>query len=174
MSFEVGQKVAGKVTGITHFGAFVSLPDNKTGLIHISEISDSYIKDLNTVLTVGQEVEVKVLTIAADGKISLSLRQASEQAQAKPETASRPKPAFNKDGDRKFNKQPQSDNAPRFNKGKDAPARPTFSSNQNTPVKKEGDFDSLMSGFLKDSEDRLSSLRRNTEGKRGGRGGRRS
>ena len=53
MSFEVGQKVAGKVTGITHFGAFVSLPDNKTGLIHISEISDSYIKDINTVLTVG-------------------------------------------------------------------------------------------------------------------------
>ena len=94
MSFEVGQKVAGKVTGITHFGAFVSLPDNKTGLIHISEISDSYIKDINTVLTVGQEVEVKVLTIAADGKISLSLRQASEQAQAKPETASRPKPAL--------------------------------------------------------------------------------
>ena len=172
MSFEVGQKVAGKVTGITHFGAFVSLPDNKTGLIHISEISDSYIKDINTVLTVGQEVEVKLLTIAADGKISLSLRQANEEA--KPETTGRPKPAFNKDNDRKYNKPPQSDQAPRFNKSNTSSSRSSFTPNQNNAPKKEGDFDSLMSGFLKDSEDRLSSLRRNTEGKRGGRGGRRS
>lgn len=172
MSFEVGQKVAGKVTGITHFGAFVSLPDNKTGLIHISEISDSYIKDINTVLTVGQEVEIKVLTIAADGKISLSLRQANSDAQ--PETGSRPKPAFNKDSDRKYNKPPQTDNAGRFNKSSAGQSRSTFTPNQNNSPKKEGDFDSLMSGFLKDSEDRLTSLKRNTEGKRGGRGGRRS
>ena len=172
MSFEVGQKVAGKVTGITHFGAFVSLPENKTGLIHISEISDSYIKDIATVLTVGQEVEVKLLTIAADGKISLSRRQAS--GEAKPETTSRPKPVFNKDNDRKYNKPPQSDQAPRFNKGNSAPARSSFAPSQSNSPKKEGDFDSLMSGFLKDSEDRLSSIRRNTEGKRGGRGGRRS
>lgn len=168
MSIEVGEKVVGKITGITHFGAFVSLPDNKTGLIHISEISDQYIKDINSVLSVGLEVEVKVLTIASDGKISLSLRQAKEGAQAERPQA---RPASNRDGERKFSKPPQSDQAPRsFNKRKDSGSSQRSSQSQ---PKEEG-FDSLMSGFLKDSEDRLSSLRRNTEGKRGGRGGRRS
>ncbi|MFP3394122.1 S1 RNA-binding domain-containing protein, partial [Brevibacillus sp. SIMBA_076] len=56
MSIEVGSKVQGKVTGITHFGAFVELPNGKTGLVHISEVADSYVKDINEVLTVGQEV----------------------------------------------------------------------------------------------------------------------
>ena len=79
MSIEVGQKITGKVTGITHFGAFISLPDNKTGLVHISEVSDGYVKEISSVLTVGQEVAVKVLSIADDGKISLSIRQASDR-----------------------------------------------------------------------------------------------
>lgn len=167
MSIEVGEKVVGKITGITHFGAFVSLPNNKTGLIHISEISDQYIKDINSVLSVGLEVEVKVLTIAADGKISLSLRQAQENAQPSSTTA---RPAPTRDGERKFSKPPQADRGPRsFNKRKDSGSH---GSSQSQP--KEDSFDSLMSGFLKDSEDRLSSIRRNTEGKRGGRGGRRS
>lgn len=168
MSIEVGQKVLGKVTGITHFGAFVELPEKKTGLIHISEVSDSFVKDINTVLSVGQEIEVKILTISDDGKISLSARQAID----KPATEMKPKtfkPRNDKDnsGDfkpkPKFNKRPFED--------RDEPIK-TTSTNGN--YKKSDDFDQLMSNFLKDSEDRLTSLRRNTEGKRGGRGGRRS
>lgn len=176
MSVEVGQKVQGKVTGITHFGAFVELPENKSGLIHISEISDNYVKDINDVLTMGQEIEVKVLSIAPDGKISLSLRKANESAENKStprgnregiqsQVNPNRKPKFEpKDNNFQQNKSFKSTNKPSntdsYSKSKDAP--------------KSDDFDSLMSSFLKDSEDRLSSLRRNTEGKRGGRGGRRN
>ena len=84
MSIEVGQKITGKVTGITHFGAFISLPDNKTGLVHISEVSDGYVKEISSVLTVGQEVAVKVLSIADDGNISLSIRQACDRPAVAP------------------------------------------------------------------------------------------
>ncbi|MFP7226505.1 S1 RNA-binding domain-containing protein, partial [Priestia filamentosa] len=58
MSIEVGSKVRGKVTGITNFGAFVELSGGQTGLVHISEVADSYVKDINDHLKVGQEIEV--------------------------------------------------------------------------------------------------------------------
>ena len=60
MAIEVGAKVSGKVSGITNFGAFVDLDDNQTGLVHISQISDKYIKDVHDVLAVGDEVTAKV------------------------------------------------------------------------------------------------------------------
>ncbi|MFP3489470.1 S1 RNA-binding domain-containing protein, partial [Staphylococcus sp. SIMBA_130] len=56
MAIEVGSKLQGKVTGITNFGAFVELPDGKTGLVHISEVADNYVKDINDFLTVGDQV----------------------------------------------------------------------------------------------------------------------
>ena len=63
MEFAVGAILEGKVTGITKFGAFVALPGGKSGLVHISNISDSYVSDINEFLTVGQEVKVKVMNI---------------------------------------------------------------------------------------------------------------
>lgn len=60
----------GKVTGIKPFGAFVALPESKTGLVHISEVSYEFVQDLATVLEVGQTVKVKVISIAPDGKIA--------------------------------------------------------------------------------------------------------
>jgi S1 RNA binding domain protein len=59
MSVEVGSKVQGKVTGIFNFGAFVELPDGSTGLVHISEVADSYVKDVNDQLKIGDLVESK-------------------------------------------------------------------------------------------------------------------
>ena len=166
MSIEVGQKITGKVTGITHFGAFISLPDNKTGLVHISEVSDGYVKEISSVLTVGQEVAVKVLSIADDGKISLSIRQASDRPAEAPARTKR---------ERQEGAAPHNQRAPRFKSRQDEGGnRPNFNNAGNNNSRKLADFDQLMSNFLKDSEDRLSSLRRNTEGKRGGRGGRRS
>lgn len=166
MSVEVGQKLSGKVTGITHFGAFVELPENQSGLVHISEVSDGFIKDINTVLTVGQEVEVKVLSIADGGKISLSIRQASDN-QAVNRAA--------RGGRRSFDQDKDSKPAP-FKKKFDGakPARSNVGGFSSNTSRSNSDFDQLMSNFLKDSEDRLTSLKRNTEGKRGGRGGRRS
>lgn len=75
MSIEVGNKLKGKVTGIKKFGAFVELPEGKSGLVHISEVADNYVENVEDHLSVGDEVEVKVLSIADDGKISLSIKK---------------------------------------------------------------------------------------------------
>ncbi len=148
MSVEVGQKVEGKVTGITNFGAFVSLSENQSGLVHISEVAEGFVKDINDVLTVGDTVAVKVLKITPDGKINLSIRQASD----KPAVAKAPAPE-----------------KPQYQPKRPAP-KPRY---EEKSFGKTDDFDSMMNQFLKDSEDRLTSLKRSTEGKRGGRGGRR-
>ncbi len=78
MSVVVGAILEGVVTGITSFGAFVKLPNGKTGLVHISEVADSYVEDINAHLKKEDTVKVKVLTIKDGGeKIGLSIRQAS-------------------------------------------------------------------------------------------------
>lgn len=146
MSIEVGAKVSGKVSGITNFGAFIDLGEGKTGLVHISEISNSYVKDINDVLKVGETVEVKIMSVGNDGKIGLSIRRVNEEVEEKA-----PRKEFPRPQRKEFRKPSVQQAAP-----------------------KKDDFDSLMSSFLKDSDDRLSSLKRNTEGKRGGRGGRRN
>ena len=136
MSIEVGSKVKGKVTGITNFGAFVELPGGSTGLVHISEVADNYVKDINEFLNVGDEVEVKVLNVEADGKIGLSIRKAKDNPA--PERSARPDRRPPKKGPRTNNRT------------------------------REVSFEDKMSRFLKDSEERLTSLKRNTESKRGG------
>ncbi|WP_077614573.1 S1 domain-containing RNA-binding protein [Caenibacillus caldisaponilyticus] len=128
MSIEAGSKLQGKVTGITHFGAFVELPGGRTGLVHISEVADHYVKDIHDVLSVGDEVTVKVLQVEEDGKIGLSIRKAVDH----PKTSGRSR-------------------------------RP----------KKDPSFEEKILRFLRDSEDRLTALKRQTESKRGGRGARR-
>ncbi|WP_203364416.1 S1 domain-containing RNA-binding protein [Bacillus sp. REN10] len=144
MSIEVGSKLQGKVTGITKFGAFVELPEGSTGLVHISEVADNYVKDINDHLKVGDEVEVKVINVESDGKIGLSIRKAKDQPQQQQSYRSRPK---NND----FRSR-----GPRGN---------------HTPPKEN--FEQKMARFLKDSEERLSSLKRQTESRRGGRGAKR-
>ncbi|ATD31703.1 RNA-binding protein S1 [Macrococcoides bohemicum] len=128
MAIEVGNKLKGKVTGVKNFGAFVELPEGKSGLVHISEVADSYVENIAEHLKVGDEVEVKVLTIGDDGKISLSIKKAKERPRK--------------------------------------PAPPKVE-------KKPEDFEKKLSNFLKDSEDRLTSIKRQTESRRGGRGSKR-
>ena len=158
MSIEVGNILPGKVTGITNFGAFVDLGNRKTGLVHISEVSNSYIKDIQDVLTVGDEVQVKVMEISGDGKVSLSIRRASADSS---EEKVEEKPKFQKSASR--NQEGQG-----FKKPYAAKSAPSFEKKSPSQAK-VNDFDAMMSSFLKDSEDRLTSLKRNTEGKRGGR-----
>src|SRR5690554_5232891 len=76
MPLSVGEVVDGTVTGITSFGAFIQLPEGKSGLVHISEISQDYVEKVSDCLKKDQKVKVKVLSISPDGKISLSIRQA--------------------------------------------------------------------------------------------------
>ncbi|HKM18355.1 MAG: S1 RNA-binding domain-containing protein [Firmicutes bacterium] len=78
MSIDVGSIVEGKVTGITSFGAFVELENGKTGLVHISEVADTYVRDINDFLKEHDSVRVKVINIT-DGKIGLSIKQANPQ-----------------------------------------------------------------------------------------------
>lgn len=82
MLVEVGNVVEGKVTGITNFGAFIQLPEKKTGLVHISEIAEEYVKDINAHLKQNQSVKVKILSVDDNGKISLSIKKAQESKAA--------------------------------------------------------------------------------------------
>ena len=77
MGIEVGAVLDGKVTGITKFGAFVALPGNRSGLVHISEIAYSYVNDVHDHLTEGQEVKVKVIGVDPNNRINLSIKQAA-------------------------------------------------------------------------------------------------
>ena len=141
----------------------MDLGNRKTGLVHISEVSNSYIKDIKDVLTVGDEVQVKVMEISGDGKVSLSIRRASADSS---EESVEEKPKFQKSA-------PRNQEGQGFKKPYSAKSAPSFEKKSPSQAK-VNDFDAMMSSFLKDSEDRLTSLKRNTEGKRGGRGGRRS
>ena len=138
MAIEVGAVVEGEVTGITNFGAFLQLPEGKVGLIHISEVSNVYVKDIHDFLKEHQKVKAKGLSIDARGKIALSLKQLEE----KPETPAKPV------------------------RPKEAPVVEKRAPRQTGPLS----FEDKLSKFMKDSDDRLLDLRRNTESKRGGRG----
>jgi general stress protein 13 len=77
--YEVGEELSGKVTGIQPYGAFVALDEETQGLVHISEITYGFVKEINDFLSVGQEVNVKVLEVDEEaGKISLSIRALQE------------------------------------------------------------------------------------------------
>lgn len=150
MSIEVGSKVQGKVTGITNFGAFVELPGGTTGLVHISEVADSYVKDVNDHLKVGDQVEVKVIS-EKDGKTALSIKKAIDKPEG--QTSS-------------YSQRPQ-------RQGRDNRQSKDFRSKGGGNFKPKENFEDKMAKFLKSSEENLSSLKRSTETKRGGRGGRR-
>ena len=82
MLVEVGNIVEGKVSGITNFGAFIQLPEGKTGLVHISEIAEEYVKDIKNHLQENQSVKVRVLSVDNNGKISLSIKKAIDRKAA--------------------------------------------------------------------------------------------
>ena len=139
MEFGVGSIVEGKVTGITKFGAFVSLPGGKSGLVHISEIAYSYVSDVSEFLKEGQEVKVKVIGIDESNRINLSIKKAEEppvkQAGA-PATAGR---------------------APRMNHN--GPARGGNFAPRPAASKEPMDFEDRLKQFMQSSDSKLSELR---------------
>ncbi len=97
MELTAGAILDGKVKSITNFGAFISLPDNKTGLVHISEVANAYVSDIRQHLTEGQDVKVVVLSAEA-GKVNLSIKRLEARPQredrpARRESAPAPRPA---------------------------------------------------------------------------------
>jgi len=121
MSLEAGTILEGLVVKITHYGAFVELPDGKSGLVHISEIADTYVKDVRDYLKEQERVKVKVLGYNDKGKLDLSVKQALDPSE------------------------------------------------RQARVRAKASFDDKLAKFLKESEERLLDLKRNTEAKRGGR-----
>ena len=89
---EVGQILDGKVTTLTDFGAFIELAGGETGMVHISEVADTFVKNIGEFLSVGQQVKVKVLEIGEKGKIGLSIKQAGAPEKAEKPKKPRPKP----------------------------------------------------------------------------------
>ena len=145
MEFEVGTVLEGKVTGVKKFGAFVSLPDGKSGMVHISEVSNEFIQDLSTVLTEGQDVKVKVINIGEDGKIALSIKRTLPP----PERPARPQ-------QRPARPQQKAGDAPRvWQPKRQAPQG-------------EMSFEDMMAKFKSQSEEKISDLKRVTENHRGG------
>ena len=144
MEFGVGTIVEGKVTGITKFGAFVSLPEGKSGLVHISEIAYSYVNDVKDHLKEGQEVKVKVIGIDENGRINLSIKKAMDPP---------PRPA----GQGRSGGRPAGHGGAGF-RGKPAPAEPTS-------------FEDRLKQFMAASDSKLSELRQaeRRSSRRGGR-----
>lgn len=80
MQLEVGTVLEGKVTGITKFGAFVALPGGKSGLVHISEVANTFVNDIHDYLSDGQVVKVKIIGFTPEGKINLSIKRTEDAA----------------------------------------------------------------------------------------------
>ena len=170
MGFEVGSVLEGKVTGITKFGAFVSLPENRSGLVHISEIAYSYVNDVHDHLAEGQTVTVKVIGIDDNNRINLSIKQAAPPP-ARPE--------------RRPNNGPRPVNNTAPQGGNDRPAfsgnRPAYGGNRRPLVQTEAvqqkgpaSFEDQLKQFMASSDSKLSELHLNEKrsSRRGG-GGRR-
>lgn len=138
MELAVGAILEGKVTGITKFGAFVSLPGGKTGMVHISEIAHAYVSDINEYLTVGQEVKVKVIAIDPAGKINLSIKKTTEPPARQPRQEGR------------------SDRGQKNNRGGDQRQRPAPRS---SGPKEPQSFDDMLKQFMADSDSKISSIK---------------
>ncbi len=145
MQLEVGKIVEGKVTGITKFGAFVELSQGVTGMVHISEVASTFVKEISDFVKEGDTVKVKILNIGDDGKISLSMKQAQPAPPSK-------KPV-----------NPSSQRPPQYRKD--------FSQKKEEPTS----FEDMMSKFKQSSDEKMSDLKRFMDNKRGSysrRGGR--
>lgn len=136
MSLEIGTVVEGKVTSIAKFGVFVLLPEGKSGLVHISEIANSFVSDIDEFVSVGQSVKVRILSISDEGKISLSIKRAEEQ-----ETKAPPRPPRRTDTERR---QPA-----RIASAADAPA----------PRSDNQEFEDKLKKFMQESDSRIADNR---------------
>lgn len=140
---EVGQIVEGIVTGLTTFGAFVALPDGKSGMVHISEVSNVFVKEIKDHLTEGQDVKVKIIAIGDDGKISLSIKKAAE-------------------GEKPVSTRPRRPQQPRK-------STPNVWQGQTKKAPTENlTFEDMMARFKQTSDEKMADLKHAGESKHGG------
>ena len=151
MELTVGAIIEGKVKSITKFGAFISLPGNQTGMVHISEITHAYVNDIHDHLTEGQDVKVMVIGLE-NGKINLSIRR-TQPAPQRPQN-DRPKQGFDRprQNDRPATARPQENRPPR-----PRPAQPV--------EKQPQSFDDMLKQFMADSDSKISGLKQYSDRK---------
>ena len=151
MELTVGTVLEGKVKSITNFGAFIALPENKTGMVHISEVANAYVSDIRQHLTEGQDVKVVVIA-NENGKINLSIKRLEPKQQResaprnnnfRPGNGSVPRQGG-------YQNQGQGQNQPRPQR---APVQP--------PAPKTADqlFEEKLKAFMSESDSKLSSIR---------------
>ncbi len=171
MQLEVGSIVEGKVTGVTKFGAFVELPEGKSGMVHISEVADVFVSEISEFVSEGQTVKVKIININEDGKISLSMKKANPRPAVPRNPAPRPSaPRGNfppKDKDEDTPPRPVSRPRP-----KPQPKAPVFTGNPDldwTPVKSgNAAFEDMLQKFKQTSDEKTSGMKKAQSSRRGG------
>ena len=159
MELTVGAIVEGKVKSITKFGAFVMLPDNQTGMVHISEITHAYVNDIHDHLTEGQDVKVMVIGME-NGKINLSIRRTMPAPPRQP-SGDRPKPAFDRPKPGADRPKPAYDR-PRPQQQDARPQRPRPV--QQAPSQPQS-FDDMLKQFMADSDSKISGLKQYSDRK---------
>ena len=173
MAIEVGNVLEGRVTGVKPFGAFVALPEGKSGMVHISEVSNEYVQDINTVLHDGDAVKVQVINIAPDGKIALSIKRLLPPAPRQPRSDRGPRPGGpRQNGPREgghFGNSRGGGRPPR--EGGRGPARDAAPRvwQPKAPAKSDNlSFEDMMSRFKSQSEEKMADLDHETNNRRGG------
>ena len=149
MELTVGAILEGKVKSITNFGAFVSLPDNKTGMVHISEVANAYVSDIRQHLTEDQEVKVMVIGLD-NGKINLSIKR----LEPKPQRENAPRGNNYGGQSRRENSQPRRDG------NQNQSARPAHTPTP-PPAPKTADqlFEEKLKAFMSESDSKISSIK---------------
>ncbi|MGN1089480.1 MAG: S1 RNA-binding domain-containing protein [Huintestinicola sp.] len=144
MQPEVGKIYEGKVTGITKFGAFVEIEAGTTGMVHISEVANTFVSEIKDHITEGQQVKVKVLSVSEDGKIALSIKKALPAP---------PKKDFR--------------NGPRPERSGSRPERrPSEKAAPKEPQTPESAFEDMLSRFKASSDERMGDIKKNIDNKR--------
>ena len=156
MDLVVGAVVDGKVTGIMKFGAFVSLPGGKSGLVHISEIAYSYVNEVSDFLKEGQEVKVKIIGVDENGRINLSIKKAQEPPAQPPKR-------------RTFNQNPNNN----AGGGNSSPSGQPRTYAKPAQPAAEPSFEDKLKQFMADSDSKISGIKqysdRKSSRRRGGR-----
>lgn len=159
MSLEVGSILEGKVTGITKFGAFVSLTEGKSGMVHISEVATTFVSNIQDFISEGQEVRVKIIGIDEVGRINLSIKKALETNGAQDQRQQRGQQSS---GNQRF--QNRGPRERRFAGGANA-GRAQAQPREATTVT----FEDKLKAFMSDSESRQADVRHSTDRKNGSR-----
>ena len=151
----MGAVLEGKVKSITNFGAFIALPENKTGMVHISEIANAYVSDIRQHLTEGQDVKVMVINLDG-GKVNLSIKR----LEPKPQAPARPN--VRREGGEGRPERPDRGNFRRENNApqqRTAPVRAAAPVPPPAPKTKDQQFEDMMKAFMSESDSKLSGMR---------------